>query len=154
MRTDERSGVTVTHRSPVAPAAIFATLADGWSYAGWVVGNSHVREVDDGWPREGHRHPPQRGRVAGAARGLDQGPGVDPGSMQFLQAQLLWLGTAHIRVTLVPDGDGTEITMVETLVGGVAGLLPGVVQRLLLTGRNQETLRRLGDLSRPREKTG
>ena len=30
--------------------AVWAVLADGWSYAGWVVGASHIRDVDTGWP--------------------------------------------------------------------------------------------------------
>ena len=30
-------------------------LADGWSYATWVVGASRVREVEDAWPAEGAR---------------------------------------------------------------------------------------------------
>lgn len=29
---------------------IFAVLADGWSYASWVVGAAHIRAVDEGWP--------------------------------------------------------------------------------------------------------
>jgi hypothetical protein len=30
------------------PDRIFAVLADGWTYASWVVGAAHIRDVDDG----------------------------------------------------------------------------------------------------------
>ena len=30
-------------------------LADGWSYATWVVGAARVRDVDPGWPATGSR---------------------------------------------------------------------------------------------------
>jgi hypothetical protein len=33
-----------------SPEQIFAVLADGWSYARWVVGAAHIRAVDEGWP--------------------------------------------------------------------------------------------------------
>ena len=45
------------------PTGIFAVLADGWSYAGWVVGAAHIRGVDDGWPAVGARS------ITGSARG-------------------------------------------------------------------------------------
>ena len=45
--------IEVTRTVEVAPEHVFAVLADGWSYAGWVVGNSHVREVDPHWPAVG-----------------------------------------------------------------------------------------------------
>ncbi len=40
---------------PAAAADVFAVLSDGWSYAGWVVGNSHIRDVDRNWPDVGAR---------------------------------------------------------------------------------------------------
>lgn len=142
--------VTVTLDAPVEPAAVFATLADGWSYAGWVVGNSHIRAVDDDWPAMGSRIHHSAGawpvQVEDTTKVLD----VEPDRMLLLEAHLLRLGTAHIRITLTPNATGTSITMAERLVAGVAGILPVPVQKLLLTGRNRETVRRLSDLARPR----
>ena len=41
-------------REVAAPAdAVWSVLADGWSYATWVVGTARVRAVDDGWPSVG-----------------------------------------------------------------------------------------------------
>lgn len=142
--------VTVTLDSPVEPAAVFATLADGWSYAGWVVGNSHIRDVDDDWPAKGSRIHHSAGawplQVEDSTTVLD----VEENRMLLLEAHLLRLGIAHIRFTLTPNATGTSITMAEKLVGGAAGILPVPVQKVLLTGRNRETLRRLSDLARPR----
>jgi len=41
---------TVTATIRATPAAVHAVLADGWAYAGWVVGASHVRAVQADWP--------------------------------------------------------------------------------------------------------
>ncbi len=44
------------HRTiATTPERVFAVLADGWFYAGWVVGASHIRQVDDDWPAVGTR---------------------------------------------------------------------------------------------------
>jgi len=34
---------------------VFDILADGWLYPVWVVGASHLRDVDTGWPQPGSR---------------------------------------------------------------------------------------------------
>jgi hypothetical protein len=142
--------VTVTHLAPVTPAAVFATLADGWSYAGWVVGNSHIRAVDDAWPAKGSRIHHSAGAWPVQFEDSTKVLAVEPERMLLLQAHLLRLGVAHIGFTLIPHEAGTSITMTEELVGGPAGLLPLAIQRLLLTGRNRETVRRLSDLSQGR----
>ncbi len=46
---------TVTATIRATPAAVHAVLADGWAYAGWVVGASHVRAVQADWPAVGSR---------------------------------------------------------------------------------------------------
>jgi uncharacterized protein YndB with AHSA1/START domain len=46
---------TVTAHIKAPPEAIFAVLADGWSYSGWVVGTSYMRAVEDAWPSVGSR---------------------------------------------------------------------------------------------------
>ena len=44
---------------PAGAGQIFDVLADGWSYAAWVVGNSHVRDVDPEWPEQAPWNPPR-----------------------------------------------------------------------------------------------
>ena len=36
-----------------SPEQVFAVLQDGWTYPGWVVGATRMREVDEGWPAPG-----------------------------------------------------------------------------------------------------
>jgi uncharacterized protein YndB with AHSA1/START domain len=47
--------VEVSRIIRTGPERVFAVLADGWSYASWVVGADHIREVDDAWPGVGAR---------------------------------------------------------------------------------------------------
>ncbi len=47
------AAMSVTIRA--TPAAVHAVLADGWAYAGWVVGASHVPAVQADWPAVGSR---------------------------------------------------------------------------------------------------
>ena len=35
------------------PAQVYAVLADGWLYPLWVVGATHMRQVDAHWPAVG-----------------------------------------------------------------------------------------------------
>ena len=43
-------------RDIAAPVeVVWSVLADGWSYANWVVGTARVRMVEDGWPAPGRR---------------------------------------------------------------------------------------------------
>ena len=35
------------------PDDVFDVLADGWSFATWVVGAARIRDVSEGWPAEG-----------------------------------------------------------------------------------------------------
>ena len=38
-----------------SPDDVFAILANGWYYSGWVVGTSHMRAVENDWPSAGSR---------------------------------------------------------------------------------------------------
>jgi len=46
---------TVTRDLQCSPAAVLAVLADGWTYATWVVGTSRIRAVESSWPEPGAR---------------------------------------------------------------------------------------------------
>ena len=47
---DQNDGVITVTRDVDAPGqAVWDVLADGWSYATWVVGASRVRDVDEGF---------------------------------------------------------------------------------------------------------
>ncbi|MFD1149067.1 SRPBCC family protein [Saccharothrix hoggarensis] len=132
---------------PTSVERVFAVLADGWSYAGWVVGAAHIREVDPGWPGTGTRIHHSVGAWPLAVKDVTTVLDVDPPRMLELEARLWPLGVARIRFEVAAVADGAEITMAEEAVKGPPSLLPESVQGLFLVPRNRESLRRLGDLA-------
>lgn len=149
----ENTVIEVSHEVDTSPDNVFAVLADGWSYAGWVVGNSHVREVDPGWPQVGTRIHHSAGAWPVQIPDSTEVVAVEPGRFLELDAKLRLFGAARIRFTLTPtySGHGTRIVMAEEAVRGPGGLIPTQVQGLLLRPRNLESLARLGDLAVGRE---
>ncbi|MDX8147309.1 SRPBCC family protein [Lentzea sp. BCCO 10_0061] len=137
------------HVVGTSPDNVFAVLADGWSYAGWVVGNSHIRDVDEGWPSVGTRIHHSAGAWPTQIEDTTTVLAVEPGRLLELEAHLWVLGTAKVRISLSPlhNGTGTQVTMEEEVVGGPASLVPGVLQGVLFGPRNKESLARLGDLA-------
>lgn len=71
----------------------------------------------------------------------------DPARELFLKARGWPAGEAQVRLTLVPDGDGTEIRIVEDAVSGPGRLVPPPVRHALIAWRNTESLRRLAFLA-------
>jgi uncharacterized protein YndB with AHSA1/START domain len=141
--------ITVSHEIAAGPEDVFAVLADGWSYAGWVVGNSHVRDVDPGWPRVGTRIHHSAGAWPLQVEDTTEVVSVEPDRFLELDARLWLLGAATIRFTLTPFyvGFGTEVRMEEETVRGPTRLIPMAVQGMVLRARNRESLARLGDLA-------
>ncbi|MFI5585592.1 SRPBCC family protein [Amycolatopsis sp. NPDC051758] len=132
----------------VPPEAVFAVLADGWLYAGWVVGSSHIRDVDENWPAIGSRIHHSVGPWPVHIQDKTVVTAVEPGLSLSLQARGWPLGEAAVGLTLVPHGEGkTEVRMTEHIVGGPAKVLPAALQTLLIKPRNTESLARLADLA-------
>jgi hypothetical protein len=127
-----------------APAsAVLDVLADGWTYASWVVGTSRIRAVDASFPEPGsHIH-----HSVGAwpfllddetvVREWDPDRGID------MQARGWPLGEARVRVTVVPSGDGCTVRIDEDASRGPGRFVPKPVRSAFLIPRNTETLRRL-----------
>ncbi|MDT5282412.1 MAG: hypothetical protein QOJ20_3607 [Mycobacterium sp.] len=42
--------MTVTRDVAATRQRVWDVLADGWTYSGWVVGNSRIRAVSSNWP--------------------------------------------------------------------------------------------------------
>jgi hypothetical protein len=130
------------------PDRIFAVLADGWSYAAWVVGAAHIRDVDAGWPAEGTR---VHHRIGPWPLQLDDQTvvrAVEPGRFLELDAQMWPLGAARVRISLDPvSATSTRVRMAEALTSGIGRVLPQAVQAPLLRARNAEALRRLDDIA-------
>jgi uncharacterized protein YndB with AHSA1/START domain len=130
------------------PERIFAVLADGWSYASWVVGAAHIRDVDTGWPAVGTRVHHRVGPWPLQINDETVVRAVEPGKVLELDAKMWPVGTAIVRIRLEPvSATSTRVHMAETLTKGIGRLLPDAVQVLLLRPRNAEALRRLDDIA-------
>lgn len=135
-------------RIPIPVEDVFAVLADGWLYALWVVGATHIRKVDTGWPEVGTRIHHSVGVWPLARSDTTTVLAVDPPHHLELEARLWPAGAAHISLDLVALGpDSTEVRMAERVCRGPARLLPGTVQDLALIPRNHESLQRLASLA-------
>jgi uncharacterized protein YndB with AHSA1/START domain len=132
-----------SRRIPVPADRVFAVLADGWSYADWVVGAAKTRDVDAGWPAVGTRLHHRVGLWPLQLDDVTVVRAVEPDRLLELDGHLWVLGTARIRFRLEPTGDGTLVRMEEHVDTGPGALVPDAAQALFIRPRNAETLRRL-----------
>ncbi|MGW5436852.1 SRPBCC family protein [Nocardia asteroides] len=147
--------VRVTQSVPAPAGEVFAVLADGWSYAGWVVGASHIRGVDDGWPAVGARIHHSVGPWPLTIQDVTKVTAVAPPHRLELDARLWPFGAAVIDLEVRATGPAScEVVMGERAVRGPGKLLPHAVQAALLTPRNRESLSRLADLAVGRKHSG
>ena len=131
--------------------AVWAVLADGWSYAGWVVGASHIRDVDTGWPKCGTRIHHSVGPWPLVIQDTTEVVRCEAGRVLELDARLWPAGAARITFTLQARSEAlTHVRMAERVVRGPSALLPKFAQDALLIPRNKETLQRLNALARGR----
>jgi hypothetical protein len=129
------------------PEAVFAVLADGWTYPSWVVGASRMRAVDDSWPEPGSR--------------LFHSVGVWPALIDDETEVTEWdaphraafiargwpIGEARIVIEVRPHRDGCVVRMHEYAVRGPMQYVPSVLTDPLIDVRNREALHRLGYLA-------
>jgi Polyketide cyclase / dehydrase and lipid transport len=130
-----------------SPDRVFAVLADGWSYASWVVGASHIRAVDEGWPAVGTRIHHQVGPWPLHLKDVTWVYAVVPGRMLEVHARAWPLGEARVRLDLEPVDAETRVTLAYDLIAGVGRLVPQPVQSVLLGPRSAEMLGRLDDIA-------
>ncbi|MDG4825525.1 SRPBCC family protein [Asanoa sp. WMMD1127] len=130
------------------PERIFAVLADGWSYASWVVGAAHIRDVDAAWPAVGSRIHHRLGPWPVQIDDQTTVRAVEPDRLIELDAKMWPVGKAIVRLTLQPvSASSTVVTMSEEIVSGMPRLLPDAIQSVMLKPRNHEALRRLSDIA-------
>ena len=136
------------HVIDAPPDRIFAVLADGWTYAGWVVGTAHIRDVDERWPAPGTAIHHKVGPWPLSIRDRTVSLACTRPEILTLKARLWPLGEARVEFTLTPVGtSATRVVLTEYFTGGPLHWLRTKVDDLVLHGRNTETLRRLADLA-------
>ncbi|GAA4693293.1 SRPBCC family protein [Pseudonocardia yuanmonensis] len=133
---------------PAEPAEVWRVLADGWSYPLWVVGATHMRAVDDGFPAVGTRLHHSVGSWPVQLKDRTEVVACEPERLLELKAHAWPSGAARVRIELRPEPGGTRIVMQEHAESGPAVLIPGLVQQAVLVPRNTETLARLESIVR------
>ncbi len=133
-------------------AAVWSVLADGWTYAAWVVGTSRIRDVDPHWPAVGSRIHHSVGAWPLLLDDETEVLDADPGRLLVLRAKGWPAGEAIVQLELLPlDGDGVRIVIREDAVAGpLHRLVPRLVRQAAIVPRNVETLRRLAFLAEGR----
>jgi hypothetical protein len=127
---------------------LFAVLADGWMYSGWVVGASHIRDVDPHWPQRGARIHHTVGVWPLTLKDTTSVLACEPNWLLELDARGWPLGRAHVRIELNQVRDGrTRIHMTENIAGGPGRLIPKPMTDPALRARNREALHRLVDIA-------
>ncbi|GIG28229.1 SRPBCC family protein [Cellulomonas marina] len=140
-----------------APAsAVLAVLADGWSYASWVVGASRIEGVDPSWPEQGSRIAHSVGPWPAVIDDITVSRGWDPEHGIRLRARGWPLGEALIVVHVEPLGDDRcRVEFAEDASSGPGRLVPPPLRHLVLRWRNIETVKRLALLAeRPSPEVG
>lgn len=140
--------MTVTRDITAQRARVWDVLADGWSYAGWVVGNSRIRGVSPDWPAPGTRILHSIGTWPAV---LDDETVVEDsthGDELVLLAKVRPAAQARITLTLqdLPAG-GCRVTMSEVAVDSPWRWIPDKVQLLAVAPRNRECLWRLARIA-------
>src|SRR5829696_7795185 len=114
---------------PTSRDRVFEVLADGWSYASWVVGAAHIRNVDEGWPAVGTKIHHSVGPWPLLVQDTTEVRGVDAPNFIELHARLWPVGGAKVRLELSDAGSGaTRVRMIEHAERGPARLLPQAAQ--------------------------
>lgn len=127
------------------PHQVWKILADGHSYAEWVVGTQEILDVDAAWPGVGAA---LRFRVGlGPAHFTDTCVVriCEPGQRLELEAKAQLFGTARIAFTLIPWAGNTVVILDEHPLLGPGARVQGPPSELILHLRNR---RMLGNLAR------
>ncbi len=143
-------------RDVAAPVdAVWAVLADGWSYANWVVGAARVRDVDPDWPAVGARVHHSFGVWPALIQDFTRVErSVQPEELE-LTARGWPAGEAHVHISVRPAGpERSIVTITEDAVSGPGRFVPAPVRHLMIAPRNRETLHRLALLAEGHHRRG
>lgn len=128
---------------PRTPEQVWSVLADGWSYADWVVGTQEIHHVDAEWPQEGAEI--QYSVGVGRLTFEDTTTVRINQHMHQLQmeARAGKLGTARISIEVLPWGDDTVVVIDEHPLTGPGERWHNLAVDGLLRVRNKRMLRNL-----------
>ena len=153
---DQNDGVITVTRDVDAPGqAVWDVLADGWSYATWVVGASRVRDVDEGWPAQGTRIHHSFGIWPLLLDDTTKVESSTEPTALVLTARGWPAGEARVSLSITPRGEGAcTVKIEEDATSGPGTLIPRPARQLAIGPRNVEALKRLAFLAEGRHRNG
>jgi hypothetical protein len=145
--------MAVVHRLiQAAPDRVFDVLADGWTYADWVVGTAHVRDVDAEWPQIGTELHHKAGLWPLLLYDKTMVLACDRPRELTMRARLWPWGEATVKFSLEPLGDTeTMVRLEEDFARGPLQWIRNKANDMMLHYRNREALRRLADFAERRQ---
>jgi hypothetical protein len=131
---------------PVSRDKVWPLLADGRRYADWVVGASHVRDVESTWPAAGSQFHHTVGIWPLHLRDTTAVKECEVGQRLVLEARALPFGRARVEIVLEDILAGTRMVMSEEVCSPSIARWSNPLLAPLIHVRNMESLRRLADL--------
>jgi uncharacterized protein YndB with AHSA1/START domain len=126
---------------------VFAVLTDGWSYPSWVVGASHVRDVEPGWPQPGFSIHLSVGVWPLLIKDTTTIEEHEPLRYLRLRVRAWPTGEGTVEFEATDKGGQCLLVMRERPAKGPATLLPKPLVDPVLHARNEESLARLAVLA-------
>ena len=133
----------VTTEVAAPPDEVWRTLADGWSYAHWVVGTVKIREVEPGFPAVGTKLHHAVGAWPFTLQDETEILECEPGRRLVMQARGWPMGEATVELVLHPAGDHTLVEMYEEPTSGPGAWVHNRVIDVIGAKRLEEALDRL-----------
>lgn len=128
------------------PERVWQALSDGWLYPLWVVGATHMRDVDEGYPARGARLHHAIGAWPLLVKDVTVVEECEPPSRLVLRASGWPAGVALVELTLESLGSACRVTIFEEPIEGPGRLAHQVLRpasEWALAKRNKECLGRL-----------
>jgi uncharacterized protein YndB with AHSA1/START domain len=139
--------MTVTRDVAATRAQVWDVLADGWSYSGWVVGNSRIRAVSANWPAPGARILHSIGTWPALINDETVVESCTTGEQLVLLAKVRPAAKARITMTLTDIPGGCRVAMTEVAVSRPLRWIPDSVQLAGVAPRNRECTWRLARIA-------
>ena len=140
--------MATTSRLVAAPIdAVWAELADGWTYSSWVPGTVKIRAVDPGWPAVGSKIHHAVGIWPLTLQDETESTRCEPPHRLTLQARGWPAGEAVIDIVLGVAPGGTRATVLETPTHGPGAWVNNPLAEAVLVYRIREMLDRLGRIA-------